>query len=114
MRNKKCKYNSIYKYANPIIDVIEKNKKYFNHKLFRDHTTINNNEFIKVLLHQLIKDLSLIGRDLKKTLIIDNIPTNFQLQKENGIHIKSFYSEDIKDTSLYEILPILQSIDLII
>jgi len=34
--------------------------------------------------------LSQLGRDLKKTIIIDNVSDNFQLQKENGIRISNF------------------------
>lgn len=41
----------------------------------------------------LIKDLSLLGRPLEKTLIVDNIRENFMWQKENGIEIKSWYSD---------------------
>jgi hypothetical protein len=37
-------------------------------------------------------------------LIIDNVKDNFQLQKENGLHIKDFY-DDVNDTELIEILP---------
>ena len=34
-----------------------------------------------------IKDLSKLGRDLTKILIIDNNKDNFSLQPENGLHI---------------------------
>jgi CTD small phosphatase-like protein 2 len=54
--------------------------------------------------------LSLIGRDLTKILIIDNMPQNFRLQKENGIFIKSFFGEDQDDTALLELIPILTGI----
>jgi len=89
-------------YANPIIDSIEKEKKYFDHRLFRIHTTFKNNEFIK--------DLSSIGRELQKTIIIDNTPQNFRLQKENGIFIKSFYSTYKNDRALLDIIPFLKKI----
>ncbi len=38
----------------------------------------------------MIKDLSKIGRDLSKVVILDDTPGNFILQKENGISIKSW------------------------
>ena len=41
--------------------------------------------------------------------MIDNIPSNFKLQKENGIAIKSFYTEDVNDKSLFKITPIIKS-----
>ena len=56
-----------------------------------------------------IKDLSRIGRDLSKTIIIDNLPENFQYQPDNGIYIKSWFN-DQNDTALLELMPILKGI----
>jgi CTD small phosphatase-like protein 2 len=57
-----------------------------------------------------VKDLSKIGRDLKKTIIVDNMPQNFRLQKDNGIFIKTFWGEDNKDMALIDLIPILVNI----
>ena len=57
-----------------------------------------------------IKDLSKIGRPLDSTIIIDNNPVNFKLHKENGIFIKSFWGDNIKDTALNDLIPILTNI----
>ncbi len=61
--------------------------------------------------HQLhlIKDLRRIGRDLTKTIIIDNLKENFQWQKENGIEIKTWY-DDRTDTELFKLMPVLRAI----
>ena len=56
------------------------------------------------------KDISKIGRDLNKIIIIDNLPQNFRLQTNNGIFIKSFFGEDIEDNSLIDLIPILKGI----
>jgi TFIIF-interacting CTD phosphatase-like protein len=48
----------------------------------------------------------LIGRDLNKTIIVDNISENFLLQPENGISIKSWY-DDMSDTALLQLAPLL-------
>jgi hypothetical protein len=56
-----------------------------------------------------VKDLSRIGRDLSKTIIVDNIAENFQLQPENGIFIKSWFT-DPEDTALFELAPLLLAI----
>ena len=60
-------------------------------------------------LNYLIKDISRLGRDLSKIIIVDNMPQNFRLQKENGIFIKTFYGEDTNDTALIELALILKS-----
>ena len=56
-----------------------------------------------------MKDLSKLGRDLNKIIIVDNMKQNFKLQKENGIFIKNFYG-DKNDSTLIELLPILLEI----
>lgn len=53
-----------------------------------------------------MKDLSLLGRDLNKTIIIDNISDNFILQPDNGIFISTWY-DDMSDNFLREITPLL-------
>lgn len=56
-----------------------------------------------------IKDLSRLGRDLKKIIIVDNVPENFQLQQDNGIFITSWF-DDVTDTALSELSIILKDI----
>ena len=89
-------------YADELIDAIEEDKIYFEHRFYREHATIIDNDFVK--------DLSRIGRPLDKIIIIDNMPQNFRLQKENGIIIKAFWGEDNSDTALIELIPILVNI----
>jgi CTD small phosphatase-like protein 2 len=56
-----------------------------------------------------VKDLSRLGRDLKKIIIVDNVPENFQLQQDNGIFITSWF-DDVTDTALSELSIILKDI----
>lgn len=72
--------------------------KHIKHRLYRQHSVPKGNYFIK--------DLSKLGRDLSKVIIIDNVAENFQLQPNNGIFIKSWF-DDPQDTALNELLPIL-------
>jgi TFIIF-interacting CTD phosphatase-like protein len=51
------------------------------------------------LNNHFIKDLSKIGRNLKKTIIIDNVKENFLLQPNNGLHISNFLGDE-KDSEL--------------
>ncbi len=89
-------------YGEQILDAIENGKNYFDFKLFREHTLFYNNEFIK--------DISRIGRPLDKIIIVDNMPQNYRLQKENGIEIKPFYGEDNDDKALDYLGSILRKI----
>ena len=91
-------------YANLILEVFKdkKDKKYFDYVLYRQHTIINGQDFIK--------DLTRIGRPLDKIIIIDNIAQNFKLQKDNGITIKPFFGEDQSDQALIDLIPILINI----
>lgn len=56
-----------------------------------------------------MKDLSLLGRDLDKTIIIDNISDNFISQPDNGIFISTWY-DDMNDRFLDDITPLLINI----
>ena len=84
-------------YVDPIIKIIEKNEKFFDHVLYRHHISLDdegNN----------VKNLDLIGRDLKKIIIIDDIPRYFHLQKRNGINIKPFCGNILSDTKTLKTL----------
>ena len=70
-------------YADKIIDNIEKEKKYFSARLYRDHASYKNKIYIK--------DLSNLGRPLDKIIIIDDKESNFSLQRDNGILIRPFH-----------------------
>ena len=93
---------STQEYADLLIDAIEEDKIYFDHRLYREHAIIIDNE--------LVKDLTKIGRPLDKIIIIDDMPQNFKLQKENGIIIRPFWGEDYNDVALYNLIPILKNI----
>jgi CTD small phosphatase-like protein 2 len=50
----------------------------------------------------------LLGRDLKKIIIIDNIAENFKNQPDNGIFIQTWCGDD-NDRILEELTPLLSS-----
>ena len=89
---------SISKYANPLLNVIDKTGN-IPFRLFREHCTLINTAFIK--------DLSLLGRELKDIVILDNNPTAYALNHYNGFPIKSWF-DDKKDNELIKISPILE------
>ena len=89
-------------YADPIINAIEKDEKYFDYRLYRIHTVIIDNDFVK--------DLSKLGRDLNRTIIVDNMKQNYKNQPNNGITIRPFWGKDVEDTALVDLLDILKKI----
>jgi TFIIF-interacting CTD phosphatase-like protein len=50
-----------------------------------------------------------LGRDLSRTIIIDNVFENFQLQPDNAIFIKT-WKGDLEDTSLIDLAPFLRGL----
>ena len=88
-------------YADSILDILDPNKILINYRLYRHHTSLSGITFCK--------DLSKIGRDLSRTLIIDNLADNFKLQPNNGIPI-STWIDDMKDTQLNDLSKILKNL----
>ena len=81
-------------YANEIIDFIEKDKKYFKMRLYRNHCL-----FIEPGLY--IKDLRIFSdyKNIEDIIILDNSLFSFANQLNNGILITSFFY-DLNDSFL--------------
>jgi CTD small phosphatase-like protein 2 len=69
-------------YADPILDIIEKDKKFFSFRLYRQNATWFNENYYK--------DLNKLGRDIKKIIIVDDKKICMEFQEANGIIIKPF------------------------
>ena len=91
--------SSLKEYADMVIKVFDPDDRFFKRRLYRPDTSLYQGESIK--------DLEKTGFDLKKTILIDNVPENFSKQKSNGILIPAFYS-DPSDDQLKELLPLLR------
>ena len=94
-------------YADAILDIIEREKKYFSARLYREHATIDekNNLYIK--------DLNNLGRPLDSIIIIDDKESSYKLHKDNGILIKPFMGSKLelqKDFVLFHLFTILTKI----
>jgi len=50
-----------------------------------------------------------MGRELKKTIIIDNSPHSFAFNPENAIPCESWF-DDYEDRELYDLIPILEGL----
>ncbi len=72
-------------YANTVINGLDC-KNNISFKLYRQHINFVNG--------CIIKDLSKLGRDISKVIIIDNIEENFSLQPDNGLNICDFEGDE--------------------
>lgn len=60
---------SVQEYADPVIDWLELERKYFSGRYYRQHCTYRNGAYIK--------DLSSVEPDLSKVMILDNSPLSY-------------------------------------
>lgn len=84
-------------YADYILDRMDTTRT-VKYRLYRQHTDFSNNVYQK--------DLSKLGRELSRTIIVDNNAENFQLQPDNGVYIQSWYN-DPQDQGLAKLAPLL-------
>lgn len=90
---------SLPEYADPILDHLDPERKLFQQRFYRHHTT--------ELLDGTVKDIGIVGVDLSKVIIVDNVPENFGPNKDNGIFIKPWY-DDRQDTALRDLCLLLE------
>jgi len=89
---------SLSQYANPVMDVLDVHKV-IKHRLFRESCVLHNQSAY-------VKDMSIIGRKIKDSLIIDNSPLSYLFQPRNAIGCTSWFG-DMNDTELRDMLPVL-------
>jgi CTD nuclear envelope phosphatase 1 len=60
---------SVQEYADPVIDWLERERKYFSGRYYRQHCTFRNGAYIK--------DLAQVEPDLSRVMILDNSPMSY-------------------------------------
>jgi len=64
---------SVQEYADPVIDWLELERKYFAGRLYRQDCTFRNGAYVK--------DLGQVEPDLSKVMIIDNSPMSYMFHE---------------------------------
>ena len=89
---------SISKYALPLLDILDHEKK-IKYRLTREHCTFLNGIYIK--------ELKKLNRNLSDLIIVDNSPLAYAFDSDNGLPIKTWY-DDPNDNELDKIYPLLE------
>ncbi|KAG6511226.1 hypothetical protein ZIOFF_029283 [Zingiber officinale] len=88
-------------YAAQLLDILDPEQRIISRRIYRESCIFSDGCYTK--------DLTILGVDLAKVVIIDNTPQVFHLQVNNGIPIKSWF-DDPSDLALVQLLPFLESL----
>ena len=82
------------KYSEQIVNLIESKEKYFDYCLFKENASYLNENYYK--------DFNKLGRDIRRTIIIDDKDNNLgKNENDNTILIESFNEENYKNPKDY-------------
>uniref|UniRef100_A0A803MV73 FCP1 homology domain-containing protein n=4 Tax=Chenopodium quinoa TaxID=63459 RepID=A0A803MV73_CHEQI len=88
-------------YAEQLLDILDPDGKLISGRVYRESCIFSDGSYTK--------DLTVLGLDLAKVMIVDNSPQVFRLQVNNGIPIKSWF-DDPSDNELMTLVPFLETL----
>ncbi|XP_072858925.2 CTD small phosphatase-like protein isoform X1 [Pogona vitticeps] len=91
---------SLAKYADPVADLLDR-WGVFRARLFRESCVFHRGNYVK--------DLSRLGRELSKVIIVDNSPASYIFHPENAVPVQSWF-DDMTDTELLDLLPFFEGL----
>ncbi|XP_055086569.1 probable serine/threonine-protein kinase kinX [Periophthalmus magnuspinnatus] len=93
---------SLSKYADPVSDLLDSSGA-FSSRLFREACVFHRGNYVK--------DLSRLGRDLSRVIIIDNSPVSYIFHPDNAVPVASWF-DDVSDTELLDLIPFFERLSL--
>ncbi|XP_006634256.1 CTD (carboxy-terminal domain, RNA polymerase II, polypeptide A) small phosphatase-like a isoform X1 [Lepisosteus oculatus] len=91
---------SLAKYADPVADLLDQ-WGVFRARLFRESCVFHRGNYVK--------DLSRLGRELSKVIIVDNSPASYIFHPENAVPVQSWF-DDMTDTELLDLIPFFEGL----
>ncbi|KXS14393.1 NIF-domain-containing protein [Gonapodya prolifera JEL478] len=77
---------SVAKYADQVLDILD-TSRVVRHRLFREACILHKGSYVK--------DLSLLGRDLRGCIIIDNAPASYAFHPVNAVPVTTWFSDPL-------------------
>jgi RNA polymerase II subunit A small phosphatase-like protein len=91
---------SLGKYADPVTDLLDK-WGVFRARLFRESCVFHRGNYVK--------DLSRLGRELNKIIIVDNSPASYLFHPRNAVPVVSWF-DDMSDRLLLDLIPFFEDL----
>uniref|UniRef100_A0A8C5G2M6 Mitochondrial import inner membrane translocase subunit TIM50 n=1 Tax=Gouania willdenowi TaxID=441366 RepID=A0A8C5G2M6_GOUWI len=92
--------HSSFKYADPVADLLDQ-WGVFRARLFRESCVFHRGNYVK--------DLSRLGRELSKVIIVDNSPASYIFHPENAVPVQSWF-DDMTDKELLDLIPLFEGL----
>ncbi|ESO05522.1 hypothetical protein HELRODRAFT_77608, partial [Helobdella robusta] len=91
---------SLGKYADPVTDLLDK-RGTFRTRLFRESCVFYRGSYVK--------DLSRLGRDMNRVVILDNSPASYMFHPKHAVPILSWF-DDLSDRKLLDLIPFFEEL----
>ena len=82
------------KYADALLNALDPDRSLIQHRVFRDCCYIASGS-------KYIKNLNILGRDLDRTVLVDNSLEALGFQMENGILVSSWFGDEDDDELIW-------------